>query len=47
MLDIRKDLPNTPIEVVDIWLKPLAKRPYVGWPPSQMNGLSPIEVEKK
>jgi hypothetical protein len=38
--DIKKDLPNWPDEVIEIWLLPLANQQGMGWPPPNPFGAS-------
>ena len=36
-MDIQKDLPHTPKEIIDAWLEPVARRDDFGWPPTEYN----------
>ena len=36
-MDIQKDLPETPAEIIENWLEPVAHRDDCGWPPTQYN----------
>lgn len=36
-MDIQKDLPNMPAEIIEVWLKPIAQREDYGWPPGEYN----------
>jgi hypothetical protein len=38
--DIKKDLPNFPDEVIDMWILPLASQSTTGWPPPNPFGSS-------
>jgi len=36
-MDIQKDLPDTPAEVIEAWLAPIAEKKDYGWPPTEYN----------
>jgi len=36
-MDIQKDLPNTPAEIIEAWLGPVAEWDDYGWPPTEYN----------
>lgn len=36
-MDIKKDLPNTPEEIIEYWIDPVANREDYGWPPTEYN----------
>jgi len=36
-MDIQKDLPNTPAEIIEDWLGPIARLEDYGWPPTEYN----------
>jgi len=36
-MDIQKDLPNTPAEIIEEWLEPVAQMDDYGWPPTEYN----------
>ena len=36
-MDIQRDLPDTPAEIIETWLEPVARREDFGWPPTEYN----------
>jgi len=36
-MDIQKDLPDTPAEIIETWLEPVAEQDDYGWPPTEYN----------
>ena len=36
-MDIQKDLPNTPADIIETWLEPVAQLEDYGWPPTEYN----------
>jgi len=36
-MDIQNDLPDTPAEIIEAWLEPMAQLDDYGWPPTEYN----------